>query len=405
MPLTRSNRFNAKEQQTDMLELGVCYYPEQWPREKWEEDARRMVELGLAWVRIGEFAWAKIEPRSGEFHWEWLDDAIEVLGNAGLKVILGTPTAAPPKWLIDRNPDILPVDVKGVVRKFGARRHYCFSSRRYRIEAARISEAMAERYGKNTFVHAWQTDNEYGDHDTIYSYSDEALRAFREWLEVRYGTVEELNRAWGTAFWAMNYLSFDEVELPNNLVEEPSPTHIVDYIRFSSDQVKSFNKAQVDIIRKHSPGRPVTHNFMSQNTDFDHYKVGEDIDIASWDVYPMGGLLNGRLVGRQGPVSARRRSGPTGLQPRPLPRRRQRPRLGDGATAGPGELGLAQPVAGRRHGSPLDLACLCPWRRYGLPISAGGRCRSRRSSSMPACSCRTARPTRAISKSRRWPRR
>ncbi|WP_058322610.1 beta-galactosidase [Sinorhizobium sp. GL28] len=295
MPLTRSNRFNAKEQQTDMLELGVCYYPEQWPRAKWGEDARRMVELGLAWVRIGEFAWAKIEPRSGEFHWEWLDEAIEVLGNAGLKVILGTPTAAPPKWLIDRYPDILPVDVKGVVRKFGARRHYCFSSRRYRIEAARISEAMAERYGKSTFVHAWQTDNEYGDHDTIYSYSDEALRAFRKWLAERYGTVEELNRAWGTAFWAMNYLSFDEVELPNNLVEEPSPTHIVDYIRFSSDQVKSFNKAQVDIIRKHSPGRPVTHNFMSQNTDFDHYKVGEDIDIASWDVYPMGGLLNGRL--------------------------------------------------------------------------------------------------------------
>ncbi|MGF6175177.1 beta-galactosidase [Ensifer sp. 4252] len=295
MPLTRPNRFNADQQETDMLELGVCYYPEQWPREKWEEDARRMVELGLAWVRIGEFAWAKIEPRPGEFHWEWLDDAIDVLGSAGLKVILGTPTAAPPKWLIDRHPDILPVDVNGVVRKFGARRHYCFSSRTYRVEAARISDAMAERYGKNAFVHAWQTDNEYGDHDTIYSYSAEAERAFRLWLAERYGTTDELNRAWGTSFWAMNYNSFDEVELPNNLVEEPSPTHIVDFIRFSSDQVKSFNKAQVDIIRSHAPGRPVTHNFMSHNTDFDHYKVGEDIDIASWDVYPMGGLLNGRL--------------------------------------------------------------------------------------------------------------
>ena len=104
-----------------------------------------------------------------------------------------------------------------------------------------------------------------------------------------------MNRAWGTTFWSMHYNSFDEVDLPNNLVEEPSPTHLVDYFRFSSDQVKSFNKAQVDIIRQHSPGRPVTHNFMSQNTDFDHYKVGEDIDIASWDVYPMGGLINGRL--------------------------------------------------------------------------------------------------------------
>ncbi|MCZ4094472.1 beta-galactosidase [Sinorhizobium psoraleae] len=296
LPLTKPNRFNPDLQRSDMLELGVCYYPEQWPREKWEEDASRMVELGLAWVRIGEFAWGRIEPRSGEFHWEWLDEAIDVLGGAGLKVILGTPTAAPPKWLVDRHPDILPVDARGVVRKFGARRHYCFSSRRYRQEAARITEAMATRYGESAYVHAWQTDNEYGDHDTIYSYSDEALRAFRLWLAERYRTVEELNRAWGTSFWAMHYNSFDEVELPNNLVEEPSPTHIVDFIRFSSDQVKSFNRAQVDIIRAHSPGRPVTHNFMSQNTDFDHYKVGEDIDIASWDVYPMGGLLNGRLA-------------------------------------------------------------------------------------------------------------
>ncbi|KQV44495.1 MULTISPECIES: beta-galactosidase [unclassified Rhizobium] len=294
-PLTRQNRFGSAPDDAGMLELGVCYYPEQWPQEKWEEDARRVVELGLAWVRIGEFAWSKIEPQSGTLHWEWMDEAIEVLGKAGLKVILGTPTAAPPKWLVDRYPDILPVDMNGVVRKFGARRHYCFSSRRYRVEAARITEAMVRRYGENPFVHAWQTDNEYGDHDTIHSYSDEAKLAFREWLAARYGTVEEMNRAWGTCFWSMHYNSFEEVDLPNNLVEEPTPTHLVDYFRFSSDQVKSFNKAQADIIRAHSPGRLVTHNFMNQNTDFDHYKVGEDIDVASWDVYPMGGLINGRL--------------------------------------------------------------------------------------------------------------
>ncbi|WP_425314171.1 beta-galactosidase [Shinella curvata] len=294
-PLTRQNRFDAAREDAGMLELGVCYYPEQWPREKWDEDARRMVELGLAWVRIGEFAWSHIEPQPGTFQWEWMDEAIEVLGCAGLKVILGTPTAAPPKWLVDRYPDILPVDARGVVRKFGARRHYCFSSRRYRVEAARITEAMVRRYGDNPFVHAWQTDNEYGDHDTIHSYSDEAKLAFREWLAARYGTIEGMNHAWGTQFWSMHYNSFDEVDLPNNLVEEPTPTHLVDYYRFSSDQVKSFNKAQVDIIRRHSPGRPVTHNFMNQNTDFDHYEVGEDIDIASWDVYPMGGLINGRL--------------------------------------------------------------------------------------------------------------
>ncbi|MBB3542089.1 MULTISPECIES: beta-galactosidase [unclassified Rhizobium] len=287
--------FQPDQMQSDRLELGVCYYPEQWPREKWQDDASRMKELGLSWVRVGEFAWAHMEPRPGDLRWEWLDEAIDVLGRAGLKVILGTPTAAPPKWLVDLYPDILPVDAKGTVRKFGARRHYCFSSRRYRQEAARIVEAMAKRYGTHPFVQAWQIDNEYGDHDTVYSYSKEAERAFRLWLAERYGTIDALNAAWGTNFWSMRYGAFEEIELPNNLVEEPSPTHLVDFIRFSSDQVKSFNSMQADLLRGHAPGRPVTHNFMSNNFDFDHYEVGADIDIASWDVYPMGGLLNGRL--------------------------------------------------------------------------------------------------------------
>ena len=283
---------------TDLMrcpDLGVCYYPEQWPEEKWAEDAARMVALGLTWVRIAEFAWAKIEPRPGHFDWAWLDRAVETLGRAGLKVILCTPTAAPPKWLVDLYPEILPVGEDGRVRKFGARRHYCFSSIRYREEAARITGEIAGRYGKNPFVHAWQTDNEYGDHDTIHSYSLAAEQAFRDWLLARYGTIGALNDAWGTSFWSMTYQGFDQIDLPNNLVEEPSPTHRVDFMRFSSDQVKSFNKAQVDIIRALSPGRPVTHNYMNQNTDFDHYAVGDDLDIASWDVYPLGGLVHGRL--------------------------------------------------------------------------------------------------------------
>jgi beta-galactosidase len=277
-------------------DLGVCYYPEQWPEEKWAEDAARMAALGLKWVRIGEFAWAKIEPKPGQFDWAWLDRAVETLGSAGLKVILCTPTAAPPKWLVDLYPGILPVAEDGTVRKFGARRHYCFSSIRYREEAARITAEVAGRYGANPHVHAWQTDNEYGDHDTIHSYSPAAEAAFRDWLRIRYGTIDALNEAWGTSFWSMTYQDFDQVELPNNLVEEPSPTHRLDFMRFSSDQVKSFNKAQVEIIRALSPGRPVTHNYMNQNTDFDHYAVGEDLDIASWDVYPMGGLVHGRLT-------------------------------------------------------------------------------------------------------------
>lgn len=274
-----------------MLELGTCYYPEQWPESVWVSDAQRMVELGLSWVRIAEFSWALVELEEGHFDWSWLDLAVSTLGVKGLKVVMCTPTAAPPKWLVDKHPEILPVDEGGRVRKFGARRHYCFASPIYREYAQYIASKYAERYGNNPYVKAWQIDNEYGDHDTIFSYSAATKKAFRQWLEQRYSSIEALNEAWGTSFWGMRYTSFCQIELPNNLVEEPSPTHLLDYQRFSSDQVVSFNKLQVEAIRKHLPNTPITHNFMGHNTDYDHYAVGRDIDFASWDSYPMGALV------------------------------------------------------------------------------------------------------------------
>ena len=140
--------------------FGVCYYPEHWPASQWQEDAQMMVELGLTYVRIGEFAWSKIEPSPGELNFNWLDEAILTLSNAGLKVILGTPTATPPKWLIDQHPDILPVDPNtGLIRGFGSRRHYDFSSEVYLQESIRITQALAARYGAHSDVVGWQTDN------------------------------------------------------------------------------------------------------------------------------------------------------------------------------------------------------------------------------------------------------
>ncbi len=278
-----------------MVELGVCYYPEQWSPSIWREDAARMAALGIRYVRISEFSWALVEPRDGEFDWAWLDEVIGVLGDAGLDVVMCTPTAAPPKWLVDKYPAILPVSKNGLPRRFGARRHYCFSSVDYLREAKRITQAFAERYGQNTYVKAWQTDNEYGDHSTIYSYSDDAKHAFRSWLRKRYATIEALNAAWGTSFWGMRYDTFDEIDLQLNMLDDPTPTHQVDFIEFSSDQVRHFNKAQVEILRAHAPGRPITHNFMGHNSDFDHYKVGADLDFASWDSYPMGALLNSSM--------------------------------------------------------------------------------------------------------------
>ena len=154
--------------------LGVCYYPEHWPSTWWADDARRMRALGLTHVRIGEFAWSRIEPEPGRFEWDWLDRAIAILAKAGLRIILGTPTATPPKWLVDRHADILPYDFNGRPRHFGSRRHYSFSSPVWLGETRRIVEAVAGRYGRHEAVVGWQTDNEYGCHDTVLSYGPHA---------------------------------------------------------------------------------------------------------------------------------------------------------------------------------------------------------------------------------------
>jgi beta-galactosidase len=277
------------------MKLGVCYYPEHWPREWWADDARRMADLGLSHVRIGEFAWSRIEPEPGRFDWGWLDEAVETLGAAGLSIVMGTPTATPPKWLIDAHPDIQAYDAQGRPRGFGSRRHYCFSSETYRAESARITEALATRYGRNPAVGAWQTDNEFGCHETTLSYSPNAAARFRTWLSQRYQSIDALNRAWGLVFWSEEFRSFDEVDPPNLTVTEPNPSHRMDYQRFASDEVASFNRVQTEIIRRLSPGRDITHNFMGFHTSFDHFKLGADLDFASWDSYPLGNLDSGWL--------------------------------------------------------------------------------------------------------------
>ncbi|MFY0617244.1 beta-galactosidase [Shimia sp.] len=274
-------------------ELGVCYYPEHWPEDIWAKDAADMVAAGISWVRIGEFAWSRMEAVPGILTLEWLDRAIDVLGAAGLKVVMCTATATPPRWMIDKHPDMVAVDENGKPRKFGSRRHYCFSHAGFREESARITQIVAERYGKNPHVVAWQTDNEYGCHDTIISYSEPAKVAFQAWCKERYGTVEALNDAWGNIFWSMEYYSFDQIELPNLTVTEPNPAHVLAFRRFSSDQVVAFNKVQSDILRQHTSA-PLIHNYMGRILEFDHFDVGKDLDIASWDSYPIG-FLSDRL--------------------------------------------------------------------------------------------------------------
>ncbi|MBN1265263.1 MAG: beta-galactosidase [Anaerolineales bacterium] len=270
------------------MKLGVCYYPEHWPEQRWGEDARLMHTAGLSLVRIGEFAWGLIEPAEGHYEWDWLDRAFETLAAEGLRIILGTPTAAPPAWLTHSYPDVLPVDEAGRRRKAGTRRHYCFNSPDYLALSKNIVSGLAKRFGSHPSLHAWQIDNEFGSHQTTRCYCNNCTRDFRSWLQQKYETLEKLNQSWGTVFWSQLYSSWEQIELPNLTLAQPNPSHWLDYARFASDSVTAFQQMQIDILQTHSPGVPVTHNVIPNLSDINLHQLARKLDRASCSVYPTG---------------------------------------------------------------------------------------------------------------------
>jgi len=264
---------------------GGDYNPEQWPSDIWDEDITLMKRAGVTVATVGVFAWAQLEPRDGEFQFDWLDDVIDRLHGAGVKVDLATATASPPAWLTHRHPEILPVGKDGVTAWPGSRQHYSPSAPAYRVHAARLVKAIAERYGHHPALAAWHVGNEFAN-DNGRDYGDAAAAAFRVWLLDRYGSLSALNDAWGTAFWSQRYSDFDEVLPPRSTPTFGNPTQLLDFERFSSDEHLACYKAEVEILRVHSPGVPITTNFMGFFRDLDYWKWSEHVDFISDDTYP-----------------------------------------------------------------------------------------------------------------------
>ena len=270
-------------------QFGVDYYPEHWPKERWPIDARMMREMGIQIVRMAEFSWQKFEPSEGDFHFEDLDEAIDVLAAEGIDVILGTPTAAPPAWIIEQNPEIQPITWKNEQRFFGGRHHDCQANPAYRAHIRRYVTAFAAHYADNPHVVGWQVDNELGNSHGDLCYCDSCEKRFRLWLQDKYHTVEELNRAWGAAFWSQGYASFDEVHSPKvTAAWGPNPSRDLDWKRFTSDLVCEFHQFQADILRAAAPEKFITHNLMGFCSKPSYYDLGQQLDFASHDQYPGG---------------------------------------------------------------------------------------------------------------------
>lgn len=265
-----------------MFYFGADYYPEHWPEERWKEDAHLMAEASFNVVRLAEFAWSKMEPNEGQFDFDWLDRAIAILFKQGIHVVLGTPTASPPPWLMAKQEDLFLVEQNGVRLSFGLRREYCPNNPIYRQYTESIVIRMAEHFKGNPAVIGWQIDNEFGDR----CYCSICKGEFHKWLQKHYQSLENLNGKWGTIFWSHVYTDWSQIPVPLSTGRSHNPGLGLDYRRFMSDTYREYQKFQIDIIRKHCPGHFVTHNLMGFSyNQLNYYDNSADLDFVSWDNY------------------------------------------------------------------------------------------------------------------------
>ncbi len=265
--------------------FGADYYPEHWPRKRWPEDAKLMRAAGFNLVRMAEFAWVLMEPSEGQFDFSWLDEAISLLGENGIRTILGTPTAAPPAWLCHNYPQVMREDEWRRKVTFGNRQQCCVNVPKFHDATDAIVSAMVEHFGNNENVIGWQIDNEFGR----LCYCDDCLGEFHKWLKQKYGSLDKLNDAWGTVFWSQVYTNWHQIPLPWASSNVPNPSLALDYRRFMAESYVKYQQRQIKIIRAGSPGKFITHNFMGfLPEELDYSALAQDLDICSWDNYPSG---------------------------------------------------------------------------------------------------------------------
>ncbi|MGO8718514.1 MAG: beta-galactosidase [Acidobacteriaceae bacterium] len=266
--------------------LGTAWYPEQWPESRWPADLDLMQKAGIRFVRVGEFAWSTMEPSEGDYHFGWLERAIDEAGRHGIYTVLGTPTAAPPAWLTQKYPETLRTKEDGRKDEHGNRQQFNWDNPKYRALARDIASRMAQRFGHNPYVIGWQIDNEYAE----VSFDPQTRTDFQNWLKQRYGTLENLNTRWTTAYWSQTYSNWNQIPIETT---EGNPGLLLSWKRFVSDTWVSYQKNQLDAIRQYAaPRQFITTNMMGWFNGYDHYEVAKDLDLASWDDYVGEGHVN-----------------------------------------------------------------------------------------------------------------
>lgn len=262
---------------------GADYNPEQWLETPTilEEDLRLMNAAHMTSASIGIFSWAILEPREGEFRFDWLDSIVENLSRNGQKFVLATPSGAKPHWMALRYPEIRRVAANGLREAQKARHNHCPTSPVYREKTAVIDDQLAQRYGNHPALLAWHISNEFsGD-----CHCDLCFAAFQNWLKERYNNdLDALNRAYWSRFWSHSYSTWEEI----NYIDSPVHGLNLDWRRFVTHQTVDFMNAEIAAIRAHSQV-PATTNMMGDFAGLDYAQFAPHIDFISWDAYPQWG--------------------------------------------------------------------------------------------------------------------
>ena len=279
----------------DLSVTGVYYYPEHWDESQWERDLKQISDLGFDFIHMAEFAWAMLEPTEGVYDFAWLDRAVDIAGKNNLKIVMSTSTATPPVWLLRQHPDIAIMHENGTQMDHGARQHPSVSNTFFREYSLKMIDKLAERYGKDKRIMGWQLDNEPRP---AQDYRANAQQRFRDWLKNRYSTIGALNKAWGTAFWSQIYTDFSQINIPQVSQMFMNAHQILDYNRFTTDEMASFLDEQVLTIRKHSnPEQWITTNYIPIYED-GHLRKSDQLDFHAYTRYMVYGENFG--IGRKG---------------------------------------------------------------------------------------------------------
>lgn len=267
------------------IALGCDWNPEQWDRSVWREDVALMREAGVDLVAVNVFGWSQVEPRPGEYDFADLDAVMDLLAEYGVRADLGTGTASTPPWLTTLHPEVLPVAIDGTTRWPGGRQAWCPSSPVYRERSLALVARVADRYADHPALALWHVSNELGCHNAL-CWCDTSAEAFRRWLRDRYTDVAGLNEAWGTTFWSQRYGSFDEVLPPRATLSSRNPGQVLDFHRFSSDELRGQLRAEAAVLRARS-AVPVTTNFMVTDhiRTLDYHSWAQDVDVVANDHY------------------------------------------------------------------------------------------------------------------------